>query len=328
MIARTAVRLALLALIALPLFGCRRDGPSAAPPPAPDAWAPDAQASALVMPRPTASTDAGASERARWFGHTNYADGLPALRSACTPDGETKDPATAAHPGHRDTVCRGGKVVAVSVTYMDSGPAPPPEWYLARFIAIPKADAATEARVFVAPSELVVSFTRHTRRLSGRAVHVALDLEDVTALTALASSLGLHVQPIREAAAWIRSLGDQRGAGLGLAARITTVPGRSASDVRLTVVNRDAIPLKLTEVPRRAVSLALEVWSKDGRVSPGPPPTPTADLGEVMLAPGETRTYDHSLHTYASDLHGPMIIMPKVEGFGSWSVEALHTTLP
>ena len=186
-----------------------------------------------------------------------------------------------------------------------------------------------EARVFVAPSELVVSFTRQTRRVSGRAVHVALDLEDVTALTALASSLGLHaVTPIREAAAWSRSLGDQRGAGLGLAARITAVPGKSASNVPLTIVNRDAVPLTLAELPRRAVSLALEVWSKDGRVSPGPPPTPTADLGVVMLAPGETRTYHHSLDTYSTDLHGPIIVMPKVEDVRSWSVEALRTTLP
>lgn len=309
------------------LVGCRRDGPKQAPPP-------DTQAPLAVSPRPDASdvpaaaSDAGSSERARWFGATNYAHGSPALRSACAPDGETVDPATAGHPGSRVTSCRGGKVVAVRIGFLDSGPAPPPDWYLGAFIVVGKQPHAADERLFVAPSEIVLSSVRQTRRLTGAALHVALDLEDEQVLRTLAQSLDLaEVAPIREGSAWLRSLRAQRDARLGLLATVTAIQDKSAGDVRLTIVNRDTVPKKLAEFPMSAPSLALEVWSMGSKVSPGPPPTPPSSMGEIILAPGESRTYAHRVAAYSIDLRGPVVVAPKVDGPWS-SVEVLRTTLP
>ena len=316
-----------LALAFVTIVGCRRDGPNANP-------TPDSQGPVVVAPRPDASdapaaaSDGGGSERARWFGPTNYAHGLPALRSACAPDGETTDHATAEHPGNRVTFCKGGKVAAVSIGFLDAGPAPPPDWYLGSFKVVAGPRDLTDKRLFVAPSELLLSSVRRTRRLTGMAIHVALDLEDEHALGTHARTLGLvDVAPIREGSAWLRSLRLQRGAGLGLLATITAIPDKSAGDVRLTIVNRDTVPNKLAEFPMRAPSLALDVWSMGARVSPGPPPTPPASMGEITLAPRESKTYDHRLAAYSTRLHGPVVVAPKVDD-DSLSVEVLRMTVP
>lgn len=256
------------------------------------------------------------------FPHTAWAEGLPPLRSACA--------SGAADAGERRMiVCRDGKVASVAFGYLDAGPELAPDAYLARFdgprLAAPPGAAP---RVHVLPNaELLVAFTRPTRRLTGNAVHVALDLEPEANLEALAKRLGLApVEPIRDPAAWMRSLSAQRGPGLGLGAVVSSLAG---GGVRLTLVNRGDSELTVSAAGLAAPSTALEVWANGTLVHPGPPPMPPAAPPMLTLAPGATKGFDYRLSAYAGNLHGAVTVAPKRQGEDAFgAVETLRLTVP